>query len=203
MLSKRPLTASLVFIIALAAALCVWLVFVAPIFQEKERLVRSENAALKKDVTEIEAMDGSVEELDGMIAATDGSIRQKYDSRAVTADGAAKVIEEICSGLGHSPLKISLGQRTLLFPAGAYAPALYSVDVTFLIESDEEAGAAIIRGLENRVSADFEVKAFVYRAQLPEPIGEEEEGEGEDEAAYMPAPLSGEWIFTVTLYYYE
>jgi len=193
MSGKRPLTYSLIFFAALVIALCVWLVFFAPIFQEKERLVRSENAALIKDLAEIEEMDGSTEALDKKLSDTEGSIKQKYTSRAETADGAAARIESICVGLGYHPAKIAPGQKTLLHPGGAFAPALYSVDVSFLIESTEEAGAHIIRGLESCASADFEVTGFVYRALLPE------ESEEEDEEAEP----SGEWIFTATLYFYE
>ena len=193
MSGKRPLTSSLIFFVVLVAALCIWLFLIAPVFQEKERLVRSENAALIKDLAEIDEMNGNTEELDTKIADTEGNIKQKYTSRAETADKAAARIESICAGLGYHPVKIALGQKTLLHSAGAFAPALYSVDITFLIESTEEAGTPVIRGLESYVSADFEVTGFVYRTAPPEDSEEEDE-----EAAY-----SGEWIFTATLYFYE
>ena len=175
-------------LIVIAVAVCVWLLFVAPIFQEKEKQVRSENAALVKDISEIETMNGNMEELEKRVAETEGALEKKYVSRTVTALDAAAKIESICKELGYRTSKIALSQELMLHPAGAFTPALYSVDITFLIEEKEGAGAAVIRGLENYPTADFEVTGFVYRATFPE---------DED------ADHTGEWIITATLYYYE
>jgi len=185
---KRPFTSTIIVFIVLAAAVCVWLIFIAPVFQEKEKQVRSENAALAKDIAEIEAMNGNIETLEAKFTETEDSIAKKYASRTDTARDAAVRIESICAGLGYRPSTIALGQETLLSPAKEFTPALYSVDITFLVESTEEAGAPIISGLENCLSADFEVTGFVYRATFPEG----------SEAAYH-----GEWIFSATLFYYE
>ena len=210
MLRKRPLTSSLIFFVVVGAALCVWLLLAAPIFQEKERLVRSENAALAKDIAEIETMDGNTEELDKMIADTERAIQQKYSSRAETPDDAAARIEAICSGLGYYPSKIGLGPPVLLHPAGAIAPALYSIDITFQIESTEEAGAPVIRALESSASSDFVLTGFVYRAPPPPPVADPENEEAADNGTEAGAaddneaePQPGEWIFTVTLFFYE
>ena len=218
MIRKRPLTSSLFFFVAVAAALCVWLLFIAPVFQEKERVVRSENAALVKDIAEIETMDGSTDALDLMIAETDGNIRQRFESRAETADAAAAKIESLCKAIGITPTKIGLGPINLLHPAGAIAPALYSVDITFRIDSTKDAGPPIIRALESSASADFEVRGFVFRSPLPAP-GETEDGEAEgtaeggtaspgeaedgDPETYADPNPVGEWIFTVTMFFYE
>jgi len=195
MSKKRPLTTMMIIVVALAVVVCVWLVFFAPVFQEKERLVRSENAALAKDIAEIEAMNGNMEELENMIAVTEEYLASKYASRADTARDAAARIESICAELGYKPTKIALSQENMLHPAGTLAPALYSVDITFLIEDDEEVGAAVIRGLERYPTADFEVTGFVYRATPPEAAGDEDEDE--------ETTFKGEWIITATLYYYE
>jgi len=204
MTNKRSLKSTMIFFLVVAAFLCVWLLFIAPRFQEQERLVRSENAALVMDLAEIESMDGSTDELDRKIAGTEGSIRQKFTSRADNADAAAGRIEEICRGLGYFPSRIALGPQALLHPAGVLTPAFYSVDITFQIDSDAAAGAAVIRGLENSPSADFEVVSFVYRAFKPESAGEDaDEDEGGDEEAVEDVANYGEWIFTVTLYFYE
>jgi len=206
------LTSAIIVFIAVAAFVCVWLLFVAPVFQEKEKLVRSENAALVKDIAEIEAMNGNLEELELKFSEAETSMADKYASRTATADDAEGLIERVCGGLGLTTSKIAVGQEQLLSPAGSYTPALYSVDITFLIEDDEEAGAAVIRGLENYKSADFEVTGFIYRATHPE-----DETVSEDEAvpedAAPPeratptedneADYHSEWIFSVTLYYYE
>jgi len=172
----------------IAVFVCVWLLFVAPIFQEKENLARSENAALAKDIAEIESMNGNTTELENRMAEIEDYLSSKYASRADTADDAAARIEGICAGLGYRASKISVAQETMLYPAGVHTPALYSVDITFLIAGTEEVGASIIRGIEKTTTADFEITSFVYRATFPE----------DAEAAYY-----GEWIFTVTLYYYE
>jgi len=185
---KSPLTSSLIFFFIIAAFLFIWLLSAAPTFQEKERVVRSENAALAKDITEIKSMGGSTEALEKMMADTEGIIQQKYDSRADSLANVTARIESICAELGYTPSKLVFGQKTLLYPAGAFAPALYSVDITFLIESTEEAGAAVIRGFEQCTSSDFEIISFVYRA-IPQE---------DNEAEYY-----GEWIFTAMLYYYE
>jgi len=206
MTSKRPLKSTMIFFLVVAAVLCVWLLLIAPRFQEQERLVRSENAALVMDLAEIESMDGNTDELDRKIAETEGSIRQKFTSRADTADAAAARIEEICRGLGYFPSRIALGPQTLLHPAGVLTPAFYSVDITFQIDSDPAAGAAVIRGLENSPSTDFEIVGFVYRAFQPEGAGEDEDAGEEadaDEEAGEDVMGYGEWIFTVTLYFYE
>jgi len=188
MTNKRPFTSTIIVFIVLAAAVCVWLLFAAPVFQEKEKQVRTENAALTKDIAEIESMNGNLEELEGKFSEIERNIEEKLSSRADTAQKAAALIENICAGLGLYPMKIAVGQETLLHPAGALMPALYSVDITFLIESLEEAGADVIRGLESSRTADFEVTGFVYRGFPPE----------DDEGGY-----SGEWIIMATLYYYE
>ena len=200
MMKKRPYTYSITFFVIVAAAVCVWLLFAAPVFQDKEKQARSENAALVKDIVEIEAMDGSAEALDKLIADTKSSIKQQYTAREDTAEAAYALIESICAGLGHSASKTAVGQRALLHPAGAFVPALYAVDITFLVESAEQSGASIIRALENHKSADFEVTSFVYRVIRPEKDPEEDP---EDEEADEEAVYSGEWIFSVTLYYYE
>jgi len=192
MSAKRPFVSLLILLIAIIVFLCVWLVFAAPFFQEKERLARSENAALKKDIAEIELMDGSTEALDEMISDIEGNIKHKYASRAVTADDAALRIEAVLRELGYYPSNITLGQKTQLQPAGALASALYSVGINFLVEDRVEAGAGVIRALENYPAADFEVTGFVYRQTVP-PSDDEEGG----------TPYKGEWIITATLYYYE
>ena len=188
MTGKRPFTSAIIVFIVVAAFVCVWLLFAAPVFQEKEKQVRSENAALAKDISEIEAMNGNLEELETKFSETGTAIADKYASRADTAQDAAGRIESICAGLGYRTSKIAVGQPQLLSPAGSFSPALYSADITFLIEDTEEAGAAVIRGLENCGTADFEVTGFVYRATYPE----------DEETAFH-----GEWIFSVTLYFYE
>jgi len=200
MTNKRSLKSTMIFFLVVAAFLCVWLLLIAPRFQEQERLVRSENAALVMDLAEIESMDGSTAELDRRIAETEGGIRQKFTSRADTADAASARIEEICRGLGYFPSRIALGPQALLHPAGVLTPAFYSVDITFQIDSSAAAGADVIRGLENSPSADFEVVGFVYRAFQPEIADEDEE---EDEDADEDIENYGEWIFTVILYFYE
>jgi len=188
MTDKRSFTSIVVFFVVIAVFVFVWLFFVAPMFQEKEKLVRSENAALVKDIAEIESMGGSLETLETIISDTKESIADRLYARAETAGDAVARIESICAELGYSPSKIALSPVTKLSPAGMYTPALYSVDVNFLIESTAEAGPAVIRGIEKHPSADFEITGFVYRSFLPEGM----------EAAY-----TGEWIFTATLYYYE
>jgi len=182
------MTSTIIVFIVIGVTVCVWLLYAAPAFQEKERQVRSENAALVKDIADIEAMNGDMTELEGWITDTEKAIDTKYASRAVTARDAAALIEAICAEAGYRASSIAVAQETLLHPAGTLTPALYSVDITFLIEDKGEAGAAIIRGLERSAAADFEVKSFVYRVTPPE----------DDEAAYY-----GEWIFTVTLNYYD
>jgi len=188
MSDKRSFTVSVIIFVALAAFVVVWLFLVAPTYQEKEKLVRSENAALVKDIAEIESMGGSLETLESVISDTEDSIANKFYARAETDADAAARIEKVCAELGYATSKIVLGQKQQLSPAGIYTPALYSVDVSFLIESTAEAGPAVIRGLEKLSSADFEITGFVYRSFPPEGM----------EAAY-----SGEWIITATLYYYE
>jgi len=188
MIKKRPFASTLIVFVALAAVVCVWLFFVAPTFQEKERQVRSENAALAKDLAEIDAMNGNPEMLESRILETEDFMAKKFASRKDTAEDAVSRIEKICAELGFRPSKIALGQKQMLHPAGVFTPALYSADVTFLVESTEEAGPAVVRALENSKTADFEVTGFVYRSSPPEG----------KQAAY-----EGEWIFAATLYYYE
>ena len=185
---KNPLTATVLVFVVLGAVVCVWLLFAAPVFQEKEKSVRSENAALAKDIAEIETMNGNMEELEKRIAETAGALGDKYTARADTAADAAARIEGICASLGFRTAKIALSQEVMLHPSGALTPALYSADITFLVEAGEEAGPAVVRGLENYPTADFEVTGFVYRTTPPE----DEEGD-----------YTGEWIISATLYYYE
>jgi len=200
MTSKRPFTSAIIVFAALALFVCVWLLFIAPVFQEKEKMVRSENAALAKDIAEIEAMDGNLGELERKFAETGISMENKYASRTDTVREAASRIEGICAGLGYRTSKIAVGQEQLLYPAGSYAPALYSVDITFLIEDSEDAGAAVIRGLENCKTADFEVTGFVYRST---PVKENDEDEDSEAAEDIEIVYHNEWIFAVTLYYYD
>jgi len=200
MTGRRPFTSTIIVFVIIAAAVCIWLLFIAPVFQEKEKQVRSENAALAKDIAEIEAMNGNLEDLENKFSETKINMANKYASRADTAGDAAARIESICAGLGYKTSKIAVGQPQLLFPAGSFVPALYSVDITFLIEDNEEAGAAVIRGLEKCKTADFEVTGFIYRSTPPKVSEADEDIEviEVNEAEYH-----NEWIFSVTLYYYE
>ena len=188
MTNKRPYLSAIIFFAILAAAVCLWQLFAVPVFQEKERLVRAENAAMAKDIAEIESMNGSLDILEGYMAAASNNISGIYASRAVTANDAAAQIQIICEGIGVTAEKIALGPEIQLFPAGEYAPALYSIESTFLVEGTEETGPAVIHGLENSPSADFEITSFVFTSFPPEG----------SEAEYR-----SEWIFSATLYFFK
>ena len=188
MTTKKPYILILISFVILVVAVFCWQFFAAPGFQEKVRLVRSENAALVKDIAEIEAMDSNLNTLDKYISDVENYMSNKYASRAVTAQEAPVLIERICGDLGFKADKIALGSETLLFPAGNIAPALYSADITFLVEGTEETGTYVVNGLESYSSADFEVTSFVYRSFPPE----------KSEMEYR-----SEWIFSVTFYYYN
>jgi len=198
MTGKSPLTNTIIAFVVIAVVVCVWLLAIAPVFQEKEKQARSENAALVKDITEIEAMNGNTEDLENRISETEAFLTKKYSSRTDTASVAAERIENIVAGLGFRTSRVAVAKEVMLHPAGTLTPALYSVDITFLIESTEEAGAPVIRAIENYALGDFEITSFVFRRHMPEADDEDEDGNENVEAASF-----GEWIFTATLYFYE
>jgi len=197
MTGKNSVLYTVIIFVVIAVVVCVWLIAIAPVFQEKEKEVRSENAALVKDIAEIDAMNGNTQDLENRIAETEAFLTKKYSSRTDTASDAAGRIENIVAGLGLRTSKVAVAQEVMLHPAGTITPALYSVDITFLIESTEEAGAPVIRAIENYALGDFDITSFVFRQYMP--IAEDEDEESED----TRAAAVGEWIFTATLYFYD
>lgn len=194
MTDRRPYIAAIIFIIALAAAVFLWQIIAVPVFAERERLIRSENAAFEKDIAEIRDMDGSAAELEKRMDDARNRIAENYSGRSETAQTASAQIALICAEAGIDPVGIDIGKGQMLSPAGAFVPALYFAEVAILFEGMDDAGAAVIRGLENSRTADFEVTAFVYRNIPPD-----EEGEGEESIEES----RGEWLISALIYYYE
>ena len=198
-----------VFLAAIALGVSVWMANMAPAYTEREREVRNENAALEKDITEIEAMGGTTEGIDERIREAEDRIDEKYSSRSVTDKDVYPLIYEIYAKAGVEDLGIMVGEGELLCPSSRYAPALYSVEVTLLFEGTKKKGTDVIRALENSLTADFAVTSFIYSDS---PFSSEEEGdedkegqeanEGNEEAGKEESqPISG-WVIVATLYYY-
>ena len=197
MTERRPYVAAIIFIIALAAAVFLWQLIAVPVFAERERLIRSENAAFEKDIAEIGDMGGNAAELEKRMDDARNRIAEKYSGRAETTQTVSDRIRLICAEAGIDPVGIDIGKEQLLSPAGTFVPALYFAEVAILFEGMDDAGAAVIRGLENSRTADFEVTAFVYRNI---PAYEEEEEEEEEEST---EESRGEWLISAKFYYYE
>lgn len=194
---KRQNAFPIIFFVALAAAVFLWMKFIVPGFMEKEQEVRSESAVLEKNIVEIEEMKGSAAEIDQKIQDAKDRIKEKYEGRGLNPQTAAGRIEEACAnaGLEVEDVKIDIGPGKTLSPAGKLARALCSAEITIVFEDTELRGAAVIRNLENSVNADFEVKSFVFLA-LPIP----EEEANKMFSGWVPI---GEWTIKAQLYYYE
>ena len=193
---RRPYIFATVFLAAVGVAALLWMVYAAPGYTERERETRNENAAMEKDIAEIEAMAGTTEEIDKRIRDAENRIGEKYQGRSVTDKDAASLVGEVCSNVGVDETGIDIGKARMLSPAGTYAAALYAADVTVMFEGTEKKGAAVIRGLENSRIADFEITAFIFRAIPPE------EDYDEKPSTVVP-PEIGEWVITAVMYYYE
>ena len=184
-------------VILATAAVCVllWMIYAVPGYTERERSVRSENAVMKKDIADIEAMNGTTEAIDEKIKEAQAKIEEKYTKRRTTDETAASIIKDICKKAGVNKVDIDSGRQRMISPSGTYAPALYTAEVTVLFEGTEKEGANVIKGLEKSQNADFEVTAFIYSANASEE-GEEESPETE------VLPQAGKWIITAAIYYY-
>ena len=200
-LARRANMIAAVFMAAVAAGVLLWLVFAAPGYTEREREVRNENAAMEKDIAEIEAMNGSTGAIEKKIKDAEDRIRERYAGRSVTAETAADVINEISRNAGVESVGIDVGKEKELSPPGVFAPALYAAEVTILFEGTEKLGAGVIQGLENSPTADFEVTAFIYSTVQPE----EDEEDTKQDAKQQPEnmPQTGEWVITAKIYYYR
>ena len=200
---KRPEIPAAVFLVAMAAVVILWIVYAAPGYAEKERVIRDENASMEKDIADIEAMAGSTIEIEARIKDVENRIGEKYQRRSTTGDDAVSLIKEICDGSGALDLAIETGKERLISPAGKYAPALYSVEVSVFFIGKEKTGVNVIRGLENSELADFEVTSFAYRvAPTIEDENDENADEINSEIQEEEPPLIGEWVVTAEIYYY-
>ena len=200
---------AIIFFVALAAGVAVWLFNATPGYSERERYVRAETAALERDITEIETMDGGVPELEKKLENVKIKITNRYSGRSDRAQGAEERVNEICEKAGLKDAEINMGRSKQISPAGDYTPALFTSEVTILFTGDDRKGFEIVRGLENISTADFEVMGFVCRLTQPDraETGEETEEGLEDETeagltVVQAAPV-GEWLITALIYYYE
>ena len=211
MTNKSPYFFAIIFFVALAAGVAVWVFNATPGYSEKERYVRAETAALERDIIEIDTMDGGVPELEKKIENVSDRIADRYTGRAGKAQSAEERVGEICEKAGLNDAGIDIGEAKQISSAGDYAPALYTAEVTIRFTGDDREGAEVVRGLENTKAADFEVTGFVCRIsqQDREEAGEETEaetGEGteaEVELIVVQGAPAGEWLITALIYYYE
>ena len=211
MTNKNLYFFAIIFFVALAAGVAVWVFNATPGYSEKERYVLVETEALERDIAEIDAMEGGVEELEKKIVNVRGKIADRYAGRAVKALSASERVGEVCEKAGLEDAEIEISRARQVSPAGDYTPALYTAEVTIMFMGDDRKGGEVVRGLENTVNMDFEVTGFVCR--LPksakvetgaetEVVTGEETGEEIDLIVVQGAP-AGEWRIITRVYYYE
>jgi hypothetical protein len=212
MTSRQTFFQALIFILVLTSAVFLWQAIAVPRFSEKEREIRNENAALVKDINEIEAMNGSAAELEDRISVVEKGISQKYSGRSETVKTVSDIITRVQNETRLDHMQTKVGEGRMISPPGVFIPALYTAEITILFEGTEAVGPAFIRGLEKSMTADFEITAFVYRAPMDEPDFEEgtdeeakeaETEENEEELAASEVKTSGEWLITALIYYYD
>jgi len=209
MAEKRPYIAAIILIACLAAAVYLWQITAVPGYTERERMIRSENIEFEKDIAEIEAMERNTSELEKKIHDIESSIAEKYSGRAQTTETITDHIKLLCKEAGVDDVRIDIGKSRNLSPAGRYAPALNTAEVTILFEGMDDIGSGVIKNLENSGTADIEITAFVYRHIPPSAPEKEDEDDEEDndengENERAPAePGRGEWLVTAQIYYYK
>ena len=193
---------AIIFSAAIGVVTLLWMINTVPGYTEQERAVRGENAAMEKDIADIEAMEGATEAIEEKTGDVKDRINEKYSGRSTTNEAVAPLIKEICEKAGVDKVGIDIGSERILSPAGIFAPPLCMAQVNILFDGTEKNGSDVLAGLESSSAADFEVTAFVYSAIIFEE-GEEDNEESEEDQQEAGAQATGQWIITATIYYYE
>ncbi|MDR0357605.1 MAG: hypothetical protein LBH63_04485 [Clostridiales Family XIII bacterium] len=169
---------------ALTLFSALYICFVAPVFQERIDKLRMENKLLARDIAAIDEMRGDLTALKKDIADAEGKLSAIRERTSVGPAEVAFDISEKADAAGIAELDISEQESLAAGDKTAYGAQLFSRAIDISASGDFASGLRFMRSLEDSETGFYSVVGFAHS------------GGAEGDA-------TSQWIFRVTLYYYE